>query len=382
MVQVIPIANPDISSIEISYVNNALNLGDISGIGKYVRVLEEKLCLKTGRQYCIATSSGTVALFILMKALGIGPGDEVIVPNFTFVAPASAAKLLGAKVILADIELEFWTIDPAEVKALITDKTKLVVGVDILGHHCRWHELVDICKQRNITIIQDSAQAHGNFYRDGEEYFSAGSLGVASVFSFFANKTITSGEGGCILTDDKNLADECRLLVNHGMANRGSYSHSRVGFNGRIGNLQAAIGTAQVTRWHELIESKINTRKTYERLLSGLPGLIPSYNNIQDTERYVPYLYCLFVDSRYSGITALGLHQRLRRLGIDSRLTWNPLSWNPQGKFYADPNKDYESSKTCHISSNTISLPTHQKMSLSHIEFICESIKMSLPRKI
>lgn len=371
----IPVAEPSITNTEMSRVQSALLLGEISGIGKFVTRFEEQLMYRTGRNYCIATSSGTMALLVLMKALGIGPGDEVIVPNFTFVAPAACAKILGARVVLADIELENWTIDPKRLESLFTPKTKLVVAVEVFGHSSKWKELKDVCGKYNIPIIQDAAQAHGNFYEDDEPHIvPSGGMGIASIFSFFANKTITCGEGGCILTDDAALAEECRLLVNHGMI-RGTYSHSRVGFNARLGNVQAAIGLAQMERWDELIISKKETKKIYEQELSGLPGLVPSYANLKHKDFYVPYLFCLFVDTRYSPISATSLHLMLKDHGIDTRLTWPPLSWAPQGQFYNEYNQDFTGSVCEHISSNTITLPTHQMMKKTTILTITDTIK-------
>lgn len=258
----VPLASPDIGPLERRYVNDAISSGWVSGTGPYVDRLESALCARLGRNHVVAVSSGTMALELALRALGIGRGHEVIVPALTFAAPAAAVRMVGADPVLADISPETWTIDPLMVGDLITLRTAAIIAVDVMGHCCDYDALAEF----GLPVIEDAAEAHGAEYR-GQR---AGSLGLISVLSFHPNKAITTGEGGCVATDSAEIAETVRVLANHGMTPERPYFHERVGHNARMTNLSAALGVAQVERWDELLGNRHRVGQAYLRRLADI----------------------------------------------------------------------------------------------------------------
>ena len=304
----IPLSKPNIGDLEQRYVADAVAAGWISGTGSYVSAFESALQTRLGRRFAVAMSSGTQALEITLQALGIGRDDEVIVPALTFASPAAAVFTSGAQPILADITEDTWTINPAEVKRLITPRTKAIIAVDIIGHPCDF----DALKEFELPVIEDAAEAHGSRYRGT----LTGNFGVASVFSFHANKTVTTGEGGCVVTDDTELAEKIRLISNHGMTPSRPYQHSVVGRNGRMTNLAAAIGLAQMERWDELVTGRAKTGVMYENLLPDTFRLPPRAAWASIT----PWLQTVLATDRDNMVAAV------RESDIDVRAIWPAIS--------------------------------------------------------
>lgn len=257
-----PLSQPWLGDLEREYVQDALASGWISGTGPYVERLESSIAERIGRTHVIAVSSGTTALELALAALGIGRGDEVIVPALTFAAPAAAVLTVGATPVLCDVSKVDWTIDPAAAHACLGPRTRAVIAVDTLGHPCDFEALAAL----GVPVIEDAAQAHGAML--GRQ--PAGSHGVLSVFSFHANKAITSGEGGCVATDDPDLAARVRLVANHGMTAAAPYVHTVAGRNARMTNLTAALGAAQVHRWTELTAGRARAHERYTALTGEL----------------------------------------------------------------------------------------------------------------
>jgi perosamine synthetase len=229
----VPLSRVTLSDLERTFAHAAVDSGWISGTGGYVRDFEQGLAARLGRRHVVAVGNGTLALELALLALEIGPGDEVIVPALTFVAPAAAVRAVGATPVFADVTAESWTVDPARAAELVTPRTRAVVAVDLLGHPCDADSLAAL----GVPLVEDAAQAHGALYRGRP----AGSLGVVSTFSFHANKTVSTGEGGCLATDDPGLAERARLIANHGMTAARPYWHTVVGRNFRMTNVTAAI---------------------------------------------------------------------------------------------------------------------------------------------
>jgi perosamine synthetase len=269
-----PLARPCLGDLEGKYVRDAVESGWLSGTGPYVERFEQSLADRTGRAHVIAVSSGTTALELALAGLGIGPGDEVIVPALTFAAPAAATLTVGATPVLCDVSTKDWTLDPDDVAAAITERTRAIIAVDILGHPADFATLARF----GVPVIEDAAQAHGAMLDERP----AGSLGVVSVFSFFANKAITTGEGGCVTTDDPELAARIRLIANHGMTTDEPYVHRVAGRNARMTNVTAAIGLAQVQRWTELVDGRQRVSDRYRVAAPGIgtrpvrPGVTPA----------------------------------------------------------------------------------------------------------
>ncbi|MFD4574106.1 DegT/DnrJ/EryC1/StrS family aminotransferase [Streptomyces sp. NPDC058417] len=304
-----PLSQPSLGPQEAANVRDAMASGWISGTGRYVGAFEDALACRTGRAHVTAVSSGTTALELALSALGVGPGDEVLVPALTFAAPAAAVLTVGATPVLCDIDAESWTIDPGAALALRTSRTRAVIAVDLMGHPCDYARLAEL----EVPVIEDAAQAHGAETAEGP----AGGFGTASVFSFHVNKTVTSGEGGAVLTDDPELAGRVRLLAHHGMSADRRYHHTVAGRNGRMTNLTAAVGLAQADRWDELVAGRRAVAALYDARLDGsrfrprpaLGGASPSC-----------WLYCVTSSDRDAAVA------RARGGGADARAIWPALS--------------------------------------------------------
>ncbi|WP_328871814.1 DegT/DnrJ/EryC1/StrS family aminotransferase [Streptomyces sp. NBC_00287] len=346
-------SQPSLGGKESANVRDAMASGWISGTGPYVDAFERSLEQRTGRASATAVSSGTTALEIVLSALGIGPGDEVVVPALTFAAPAAAVLTVGAVPVLCDVDPGNWTIDPGAARALLTPRTKAVLAVDLMGHPCDYERLAEL----DVLVIEDAAQAHGARTAQGV----AGGFGVASVFSFHANKVITSGEGGAVLTDDPELADRVRLIAHHGMTASDGYRHRVVGRNGRMTNLTAAVGTAQTERWDELVRGRLTVARHYDARLTG-HGFVPRPHEPWASPSC--WLYCVTSPERDAAV------ERARRNGADARAVWPALSDLPLYRRYA-PRPCIHASA---ISRTAMWLPTWSHMGPEDVAAVTESL--------
>jgi perosamine synthetase len=310
--QNIPLSTPFFTGREQLYVQSALNGGWISGAGDYVSKFESLLAAITGRDHVIAVANGTMALELALRALGIGPGNEVIVPAFTFAAPMLSVLAVGAEPVIVDVDPMTWTIDVDEASRRVTRATRAIIAVDVLGHPCDYLKL----ERTGVPIIQDCAEAHGALHRGKP----AGSQGLVSVFSFHANKAITTGEGGSAGTDDEVLADKMRLLANHGMSRSRPYSHPVVGRNYRMTNLTAAVGLAQAEAWEELVHARSAVADRYR---SGLAGIGIEEPGTATWATRSTWLHTIATQHREEVVTAA------RACGIDARAVWPPLHRQP-----------------------------------------------------
>ncbi|GHA85062.1 GDP-perosamine synthase [Algimonas arctica] len=270
----IPAAQPSLKGNELAYTLDCIKSGWISSQGAYVGAFEKAFEQKTGTLNAVSVSNGTVALVLALSALGVGPGDEVIVPDLTFAASLNAVIHVGATPVIVDIELPSLSMDPKAVAAAITNQTKAIMPVHLYGQMCEMDELVRIAKENGILIVEDAAEALGSEYKGRH----AGTIGDAGTFSFFANKLITTGEGGMVVFKDPEVAKRARILRDHGMDPAMRYWHLEVGHNFRMTNIQAAIGLAQLERFDELLGAKLAIAKHYTERLSDLSDdfLLPS----------------------------------------------------------------------------------------------------------
>ena len=239
-----PVYQPNLSGNEMKYVQECLNSTWISSKGKFINQFENQFSKFTGIKNSVSVSNGTVALHVALLALGIGKDDEVIVPTFTYIASVNAIHYTGAKPSFVDSNPDTWQIDTKKIEEKITSKTKAIMAVHIYGHPCEMDELLRIARKHNLFLIEDCAEALGTFYKGKH----AGLFGDISTFSFFGNKTITTGEGGMVCTNDKNLADLCFRIKGQGLAKNQEYFHDMIGYNYRMTNICAAIGSAQLRK--------------------------------------------------------------------------------------------------------------------------------------
>ncbi|GLI36594.1 DegT/DnrJ/EryC1/StrS family aminotransferase [Geobacter hydrogenophilus] len=265
----IPVNEPLLDGNELKYLEECIRTGWISSEGPFVARFEENFAARVGRKYGVAVSNGTVALEASLVALGIGCGDEVILPAFTIISCASAVVRAGAKPVLVDSDPLTWNMDVSRIESRITPRTKAIMAVHIYGLPVDMKPLLDLADRYGLHVIEDAAEAHGLTCYGAP----CGSFGDISTFSFYPNKLVTTGEGGMIVTDDAGLADKCRSLRNLCFKPEKRFVHDELGYNFRMTNLQAALGLAQLERLDEFAQRKRFMGKRYSELLSGVEGL-------------------------------------------------------------------------------------------------------------
>jgi len=263
----IPVAEPDLGPLEERYVMEAVRSGWVSSIGAFIDRFEKGFADYCGARHAIMLSNGTVAIHLCLVARGIGPGDEVIVPDLTFVATASAVKHAGATPVLVDVDPATYCIDPQHVESAITPRTKAIIAVHLFGHPANMTALREIADRHGLFLVEDAAEAHGARWLGK----AVGGLGDAATFSFYGNKVLTTGEGGCITTNDDAFAARVRFLKDHAMSRERRYFHPEVGFNYRMTNIQAALGCAQLERAAEILSRKAQVLAWYREALEGSP---------------------------------------------------------------------------------------------------------------
>ena len=266
----IPVNEPLLNGNEKKYLCECIDTGWISSEGPFVKEFEQKMSETVGRKYGIAVSNGTAALEVAVQALGIGEGDEVIMPSFTIISCAMAVTKLGAVPVLIDSDLHTWNMNVDEIEAKITPKTKAIMIVHLYGLPVEVDKVLELARKYNLKVIEDAAEMHGQTY-NGKP---CGSFGDISTFSFYPNKHITTGEGGMIVTDDEELAERCRMLRNLCFRKDVRYVHDEISDNYRFTNLQAAVGLAQLERLDEFVERKREMGKYYTERLKEIDGLI------------------------------------------------------------------------------------------------------------
>lgn len=281
------------------------------------REFERRLMELTGAKYVIVMANGTVALFAIMRALGVGEGDEVIVPDMTFVATANAVILAGATPIFCDVRPDTFCIDVEKTEALITKRTRAIMPVHLYGLAAEMDELLELCHRRGLLLIEDAAQGVGVRYRGRH----VGTFGDAGILSFYGNKTITTGEGGAILTDNNQLAEECYKLKNHGRREKGIFVHESIGFNFSFTDLQAALGIVQLNKLNRIITRKKQIRDRYFKSLEDIPDI-----EFQSIPKHTAPVFW-FTNIRFDKVDELA--DFLKAKGIGSRRFFYPLHRQP-----------------------------------------------------
>jgi len=359
-----PVAEPEIGEEELKNVVEAVRSGWVSSTGKFIQEFENLFARYVGVKYGVATSNGTVALHLALVALGIGPHDEVIVPDLTFAATINAVLYVGAKPSIVDIDPNYWCLSPSSIREAITPRTKAIIPVHLYGHPCDMDAIMEIAERYGLYVIEDAAEAHGAEYKGRK----VGSFGHVSCFSFYGNKVITTGEGGMCLTNDKELAEKMKILRDHGMDPRKRYWHNVVGFNYRMTNLQAALGVAQLSKIEKFIEKKRRIARLYAEELSSVEGI--TLHPEMSWAKCVYWLYSILIDRKLS-ISRDKLAEKLRRYGIETRNFFYPLHEMPPYRGYA--NLSYPVSTD--ISCRGLNLPSSVKLNDKDIAYIAQKIK-------
>ncbi|HLL88062.1 MAG TPA: DegT/DnrJ/EryC1/StrS family aminotransferase, partial [Tepidisphaeraceae bacterium] len=272
----IPLSQPDITQAEIDAVVDVLHTHTLS-IGPRLEEFERSCAKVAGRRHGIGVSSGTCGLHLAMLAAGIGPGDEVVTTPFSFVASANCALFVGSKPVFADIDPKTMNVDVAKLEAAITPRTRAIVGVETFGHPGGMIELEKVARRHELVLIEDSCEGFGGHVRAAGGDRAIGSFGRASVFAFYPNKQITTGEGGMVVTDDDRVAATCRALRNQGREGMAWLAHERLGYNYRMSEINAALGVAQVKRLDEILDNRRRVAALYmERLMPSRYVILPT----------------------------------------------------------------------------------------------------------
>ncbi|MFE2037055.1 DegT/DnrJ/EryC1/StrS family aminotransferase [Streptomyces scopuliridis] len=341
-----PVSKPWLGGRELEYVTEAVSDGWISSQGPYVRKFESEFADYNGIAHGVACSSGTTALTLALRALGVGPGDEVIVPEFTMIATAWAVTYTGATPVFVDCGDDL-NIDVALIEEKITPRTKVIMPVHIYGRRCDMDAIMDLAHEYNLRVVEDSAEAHG-----------VRPVADIACFSLFANKIITAGEGGICLTDDKHLADQMAHLRAMAFTKDHSFLHKKLAYNFRMTSMQAAVALAQTEQLDTILETRREIERRYDEGLSGIDGitLMPP--------RDVLWMYDLRAERREE------LRDFLADEGIETRLFFKPMSRQPG---YLHP--DWPSLKASRFSEDGFYLPTHTGLTAEDQEFITGKVR-------
>lgn len=366
----IPVCEPLLDGNELKYVTDAVETGWISSSGSYVNKFEEKFSSYCETKYGVAVCNGTVAIHLALKALGIGPGDEVIIPAFTMIATAFAVCYVGAIPVFVDADEKTWNIDTSKIEEKITSKTKAIIVVHIFGNPCNMNEVNRIAQKHGLKVVEDAAEAHGAIY-DGKK---VGSLSDVATFSFFANKNVTTGEGGMCVTSSEKYAQKCRYYKNmcFPLDAPRVYLHDDIGFNYRMSNLHAALGLAQVEKADEYRQMRIKNAELYKEYLKDCPGII--FQTDQKNAESVHWMNAIVIDRNAFGKNKDQVIEGLKEKGVDTRLLFCGMARQKSLRDYgADCTGAYP--VTDWLSENGFYLPSASSLKEEEIEYICETIK-------
>jgi perosamine synthetase len=365
----LPVCEPLLAGNELAYVTEAMTSGWISSSGKYVTDFENTFAAYCGVKHGIAVSNGTVALHLALVALGVGPGDEVIMPDFTMVASAFAVCYTGAKLVFVDADPDSWNLSIDDVQRKITPATRVIMPVHIFGNPCDMTALQKIEDTHDIALLEDAAEAHGAEIGG----VKVGGLSQIAAFSFFANKNITTGEGGMVVTDDDILANKCRYFKNlcFDLNAPRNYMHEDIGFNYRMSNLHAAIGLAQVERADFYRSQRIKNGLLYRDRLSRVPGI--ELQKLAPDGMSVFWMNGIVVAPEY-GRSREELVAHLKEQMIDTRLFFNGMHRQPallkynQGTWGEFPVSD-------RLADSGLYLPSSSGLSVDDIDGVCDVIE-------
>ncbi len=360
-------AGPSITSKEIEYVNDAVRNGWNEHWGDYIKKFENSFADYIGVKHALTTSSCTGALHLALVALKIGKGDEVIVPDISWIATASVVRYVDATPIFADVLPDSWCIDPASIEKRITKNTKAIIPVHLYGQPANMTAILDIARRHNIKVIEDAAPAIGAEI-DGKR---TGNFGDVAGFSFQGAKLMVTGEGGMLVTNNSKLFDVVRHYAEHGRASTG-FEISDIGFKYKMSNIQAALGLAQLERIGELIEKKVGIFEWYTQGLKDVEGLQMNKIN-SETEKSIYWMSSIILDKNF-GVSRDELMTRLKEKSVDTRPTFPQMSSFRMFKKYDNP-------VAKHIATNGVNLPSGHERTEEDISYVCQTIKEILTSK-
>ncbi len=370
----IPLARPEIDDADIAAVRAVLR--DPAGrlaMGARLEAFEGDLATATGRKFAVAVNSGTSALHLAIRALGIGSGDEVITTPFSFIASTNCVLFERATPVFVDIEPRTLCIDPERIQAAITSKARAILAVDVFGHPADWPALERIADRHGLALIEDSAEALGSALNGRR----CGSFGRAGIFGFYPNKQITTGEGGAVVTDDPHLADLCRSMADQGRGGEGWLHHVRLGYNYRLDEMSAALGLSQLRRLDAIVERRARVAERYSDALAGFDGVVPP--SIADGVRMSWFVYVVRLAAEFSQADRDTILERLSERGIGCRNYFAPIHLQP---FYRERLGTAEGDfpVTEAVGARAIALPFYNELNGDQIEHVVEALKEELER--
>lgn len=362
----IPVNVPVISDEAKKNVAEAMNTGWISSSGPFVKKFEDDFAKYIGTKYAVSVCNGTAALHIALLSLGIGKGDEVIVPGFTMAATWMAVLYTGAKPIFIDCEKDTYNIDTTKIENAITKKTKAILPVHIYGHPCEMDAIMNIASKYDLYVIEDAAEVHGATYKNKK----CGSIGHIGCFSFYANKIITTGEGGMVVTDDEKIFYELTKLKDLYHSNKKRFIHEKLGYNYRMTNLQAAVGCGELKNIDKYLKKKQWMAKLYDQGLKDIPGIKTPTTKKEVTNVY--WMYAILIDKNKYGLSRDELKIKLKEGGVDTRDFFYSPTDQPVLQTYLN---DQKFPNTNYLAQNGLYLPSGLAITEEEINYVIKKIK-------
>jgi perosamine synthetase len=366
MAREIPVAVPDISPLEEAYVADAMRSGWISSLGPFVEQFEQRFAEMCGTRFALGVTNGTTALHLALLGMDVRPGDEVLVPAFTYIATANAVRYVGGEPVFVDIDPATWCIDPAELEAKITRRTRGIIAVHIYGHAADMDPINALAALHGLWVIEDAAESHLGQYKGR----MTGGLARLGTFSFYGNKILTSGEGGALTLNDPQLYTRLKALRGQGVDPNRRYFFPIIGYNYRITNICCAILCAQLERAQDILKRRLDIYRRYENFLKTIPGV--QLQPVAPWAFRAPWLFPIMISEEEFGRSRDDVMAFLKRKGIDSRPFFVPLHRLPPYRGHGESRGSLP--HTDRIAAAGLNLPTFNSMSDGDIDRICETI--------
>src|SRR5579863_8649113 len=358
----IPVFTPWLPDSARRYVLDCIDSGWISSLGDYVPRFEAELARFCEARHAVATANGTVALHLALVVLGIGPGDEVLVPDLTFIATANAVRYTGATPVLVEVDPRTWGIDPQAARRRLTPRTRAILPVHLYGRPVDLDPLLELAGEHGLEVGEDAAEAHGDRYKGRR----VGALGRIGAFSFYGNKIFTTGEGGAVVTNDARLAERAIFLRDHAMDPQRRYYHPEIGFNYRMTNIQAALGCSQLEHAEEILHRRQAVAQAYDAGLAGIRGL--TWPQAMPWEESVCWMYSVLIEPEL-GLDRDAVAAGLRARGVDSRPFFVPLHEQPPYR------SDDPFPVAASLSRRGINLPSGTALRPEEIATVCGALR-------
>ncbi len=362
----VPMSAPDINDDDVEAVAEVVRSGRLA-LGPKCVEFERAMAEYVGVRHAVAVSSGTAALHLLVRILGVGPGDEVLVPSFTFAASVNAILYEGATPVFVDIEPDTYNLDPADLERRITSRTKAIMAVDVFGHPAPWDEIEDVAARRALLVIDDCCEALGAEYKGRK----LGQFGSGGAFAFYPNKQMTTGEGGMIVTDDDRIARLAVSLRNQGRDSGAWLSHARLGFNYRMDDMSAAIGCTQMARLDDFLAKRAAVAALYTSRLTGVAGVRTPV--VRSDVRMSWFVYVITLDAGVDGTTVI---EAMERRGVPARAYFDPIHTQRYMLEGAPPPVDLPVTEA--VARRTVALPFHNNLSASEVDLVVGALEESL----